>query len=372
MVLSGEGEMGGGEDARGASGEANTRVEIMPEGRAASTSEARDKDNRDRRRLTPRRGAGAGAGAGVGGPWSGHFRSPDGAGGDLDEGARRRLASVVETRRALEGEIGRGGEHGGGGGEGEIAQASGGDGGVRHTTAAGNGDVVIDHGSASVDGHVAKRQQKPPDRNKAASSSMRHGLVASRSGDAAGRDSGDGRVGRLPPERRDDDTTTTTAAAAANDDTRVLAARGGDEIESPPAKEAQADTTVAAAEASAAAAAGGGAEFFPIPSTKDAAQRSSSSSRSCACARYIGEFGAAPVERGYWFKDEPVENARARIDALCGHIFRRRQQTRPEEEETEEEETLKEAGKTSRGYVVCKWLVRLTCVIFFFLFFLVI
>lgn len=60
------------------------------------------------------------------------------------------------------------------------------------------------------------------------------------------------------------------------------------------------------------------ADFFPLSS-------SASSSRSCACARYIGEFGAAPVERGYWFRGEKVENTRARIDALCGNIYRRRQ-----------------------------------------------
>lgn len=51
-------------------------------------------------------------------------------------------------------------------------------------------------------------------------------------------------------------------------------------------------------------------------------------SRSCSCARYIGEFGPAPVERGYWFKEGAVESARERIDALCGNIYRLREQGR--------------------------------------------
>lgn len=54
----------------------------------------------------------------------------------------------------------------------------------------------------------------------------------------------------------------------------------------------------------------------------------SAAAKPCACARYIGEFGAAPVERGYWFKDETVGSARTRIDALCGNIYRLRQEGR--------------------------------------------
>ncbi|CAM9698936.1 unnamed protein product [Scytosiphon promiscuus] len=38
------------------------------------------------------------------------------------------------------------------------------------------------------------------------------------------------------------------------------------------------------------------------------------------------EFGSAPVERGYWFREEKVENTRARIDALCGDVYRRRRE----------------------------------------------
>lgn len=68
------------------------------------------------------------------------------------------------------------------------------------------------------------------------------------------------------------------------------------------------------------AAAGGGRSEKP-----------SSSRRRCTCARYIGEFGPAPVERGYWFKDETVEGARARIDALCGDLYGRRREGRPVE-----------------------------------------
>lgn len=46
-----------------------------------------------------------------------------------------------------------------------------------------------------------------------------------------------------------------------------------------------------------------GAEFFPIPTL---AEQQQPSGRPCACARYIGEFGAAPVERGYWFREDKV------------------------------------------------------------------
>lgn len=60
-------------------------------------------------------------------------------------------------------------------------------------------------------------------------------------------------------------------------------------------------------------------DFPPVPTAKRTA-------KPCACARYIGEFGAAPVERGYWFREEKVENTRARIDSLCGDIYRRRRQ----------------------------------------------
>ncbi|CAM9421790.1 unnamed protein product [Ectocarpus fasciculatus] len=67
-----------------------------------------------------------------------------------------------------------------------------------------------------------------------------------------------------------------------------------------------------------------GPEFFPLPTP--AGQRQQPSTRPCACARYIGEFGSAPVERGYWFREEKVENTRARIDALCGDVYRRRQE----------------------------------------------
>ncbi|CAM9832843.1 unnamed protein product [Ectocarpus sp. 12 AP-2014] len=69
-----------------------------------------------------------------------------------------------------------------------------------------------------------------------------------------------------------------------------------------------------------------GPEFFPLPTL--AGQRQQPRTRPCACARYIGEFGAAPVERGYWFREEKVENTRARIDALCGDVYRRRQEER--------------------------------------------
>lgn len=56
--------------------------------------------------------------------------------------------------------------------------------------------------------------------------------------------------------------------------------------------------------------------------------RAVNSVKSCECAKYIGEFGSAPVERGYWFKDEKVEDARARIDAICGDIYRSLQEGR--------------------------------------------
>ncbi|CAM9501840.1 unnamed protein product [Ectocarpus sp. 6 AP-2014] len=69
-----------------------------------------------------------------------------------------------------------------------------------------------------------------------------------------------------------------------------------------------------------------GPEFFPLPTL--VGQRQQPRTRPCACARYIGEFGAAPVERGYWFREEKVENTRARIDALCGDVYRRRQEER--------------------------------------------
>ncbi|CAM9688051.1 unnamed protein product [Ectocarpus sp. 4 AP-2014] len=69
-----------------------------------------------------------------------------------------------------------------------------------------------------------------------------------------------------------------------------------------------------------------GPEFFPLPTL--AGQRQQPRTRPCACARYIGEFGAAPVERGYWFREEKVENTRARIDALCGDVYHRRQEER--------------------------------------------
>eukprot|EP00904_Undaria_pinnatifida_P004501 jgi/Undpi1/14051/HiC_scaffold_9.g03702.m1 len=74
------------------------------------------------------------------------------------------------------------------------------------------------------------------------------------------------------------------------------------------------------------------AEFFSLSSAASGSRR-----RPCACARYIGEFGAAPVERGYWFKEEKVENTRARIDALCGDIYRRRWQGGSAEAGTEAE-----------------------------------
>lgn len=68
------------------------------------------------------------------------------------------------------------------------------------------------------------------------------------------------------------------------------------------------------------------AEFFPLPTAE------APISRPCACARYIGEFGAAPVERGYWFREEKVGNTRARIDALCGDIYQRQGRRRSSEE----------------------------------------
>jgi len=39
----------------------------------------------------------------------------------------------------------------------------------------------------------------------------------------------------------------------------------------------------------------------------------------CTCARVVGEFGAAPVERGYWFRGGPkaVQHTRERLHRLC-------------------------------------------------------
>eukprot|EP00639_Heterosigma_akashiwo_P001039 CAMPEP_0194584230 /NCGR_PEP_ID=MMETSP0292-20121207/16905_1 /TAXON_ID=39354 /ORGANISM="Heterosigma akashiwo, Strain CCMP2393" /LENGTH=400 /DNA_ID=CAMNT_0039439191 /DNA_START=388 /DNA_END=1587 /DNA_ORIENTATION=- len=40
----------------------------------------------------------------------------------------------------------------------------------------------------------------------------------------------------------------------------------------------------------------------------------------CACARFLGEFGPAPVERGYWFGgDREVRAARGRMAVMCDH-----------------------------------------------------
>ena len=93
------------------------------------------------------------------------------------------------------------------------------------------------------------------------------------------------------------------------------------------------------------------AEFFPLPSAASGSRR-----RPCACARYIGEFGAAPVERGYWFKEEKVENTRARIDALCGDIYRRRWQGGSAEAGTEAERgdpVNNRCGRWSIVHVLC-------------------
>ncbi|CAM9729084.1 unnamed protein product [Ascophyllum nodosum] len=59
-----------------------------------------------------------------------------------------------------------------------------------------------------------------------------------------------------------------------------------------------------------------GAVFLPFPTPAP-------ETRPCACAHYIGEVGPAPKERGYWFQRERVDDVRARIDALCGDIYRR-------------------------------------------------
>lgn len=58
-------------------------------------------------------------------------------------------------------------------------------------------------------------------------------------------------------------------------------------------------------------------EFFPLSTVAALVPRP------CACARFIGEVGPAPKERGYWFTREKVEDVRGRIDALCGYIYRR-------------------------------------------------
>lgn len=62
---------------------------------------------------------------------------------------------------------------------------------------------------------------------------------------------------------------------------------------------------------------GTGVEFFPLSTA------TAPSLRPCACARFIADVGPAPKERGYWFNQEKVEDVRARIDALCGDIYRR-------------------------------------------------
>ncbi|CAM9549735.1 unnamed protein product, partial [Chrysoparadoxa australica] len=43
----------------------------------------------------------------------------------------------------------------------------------------------------------------------------------------------------------------------------------------------------------------------------------------CTCSRYIGDFGSAPIERGFWFgSDDVVLATRERIDMLCGGMVR--------------------------------------------------
>ena len=40
--------------------------------------------------------------------------------------------------------------------------------------------------------------------------------------------------------------------------------------------------------------------------------------KTCACAAVVGEFGAAPVERGYWFRGpSSVQQTRERLHRLC-------------------------------------------------------
>lgn len=105
----------------------------------------------------------------------------------------------------------------------------------------------------------------------------------------------------------------------------------------------------------AGAAAGSGPESLP----SSLAPPESSEVKSCECAKFIGEFGSAPVERGYWFKGETVENARVRIDALCGNVYQLRQEGRTvvtgmekEEGGGKEQEEEEEEGDTG-GYVTC-------------------
>jgi len=45
----------------------------------------------------------------------------------------------------------------------------------------------------------------------------------------------------------------------------------------------------------------------------------------CVCARFVGEFGPAPVERGYWFgSEEEVQATRHRLSVICGMEERKR------------------------------------------------
>lgn len=62
-----------------------------------------------------------------------------------------------------------------------------------------------------------------------------------------------------------------------------------------------------------------GPEFFPLPTL--AGQRQQPSTRPCTCARYIGEFGAAPVERGYWFREEKVSGHSPRVTSAVRLIL---------------------------------------------------
>ena len=56
---------------------------------------------------------------------------------------------------------------------------------------------------------------------------------------------------------------------------------------------------------------------FPVPTLLPNGSKPSTVS-GCTCARVIGEFGGAPIERGYWFGSEAAVNAtRDRIHKLC-------------------------------------------------------
>lgn len=89
-------------------------------------------------------------------------------------------------------------------------------------------------------------------------------------------------------------------------------------------------------------------EFFPLSTV------TALSPRPCACARFIGDVGPAPKERGYWFNQEKVEDVRGRIDALCGYIYRRWRHDYSPETEGENQGL---GGATRNRYVLCTCLV---------------